>query len=80
MEPPNHPARKEHSRKHLPHRKRPKQFKLPVRATLVLLLALYASLASAGLMYAAHEVLPLIVMGAAGVFVTAYGFVDGKIE
>lgn len=79
MEPRNHPARNNHVRKHLPRRKRPKQPKLPVRTTLVLLLALYASLAAAGLMYAAHQVFPLIVMGMASVFVTAYNFLDSKI-
>ena len=46
----------------------------------MLLLSLYASLVSAALMYAAHEVVPLIVMGAAGVFTTAYGFIDDKIK
>ncbi len=80
MQPRNHPARKDHGRKRRPRSNRPKQPRLSVRTTLVLLLALYASLASAGLMYAAHQVVPLIVMGAAGVFVTAYDFLNGKIE
>jgi hypothetical protein len=80
MEPRNRPARKDHGRKRRPRRNQPKQPKLPVRTTVVLLLALYAALAAGGLLYAAHHVIPLIVMGSVGVFVTAYNFLDGKIE
>ena len=74
----SHPARKDHGRKRRPRRNQPKQPKLSVRTTLVLLLALYAALAAAALLYAAHQVIPLIVMGSVGVFTTAYDFLNGK--
>ena len=80
MEPRKRPARKDHGRKRRPRRNQPEQPKLSVRTTVVLLLALYAALAAAGLLYEAHQVIPLIVLGSLGAFVTAYGFVDGKIE
>ena len=81
MEPRNHPARKDHGRKRPRSRgNQPQQLKLSVRTTVVLLLALYAALAAAGLLYEAHQVTPLIVMGSIGAFVTAYDFLDSKIE
>ena len=40
----------------------------------------YAAAAAAGLLSAAHQVIPLIVMGSVSTFVTAYDFLDGRIE
>jgi len=76
MQSRNLPGRKENRRTS----RGRKQPKLSVRSTLVLLLALYAALADAGLLYAAHVIVPLIAVSAAGVFVTAYGFLDDRIE
>jgi hypothetical protein len=81
MQPRNHPARKDPGRKRpRSRRNQPKQPKLSVHTTAVLLLALYAALAAASLLYEAHQVIPLIVMGSIGAFVTAYDFLDCKIE
>jgi hypothetical protein len=81
MEPRNHPARKDHGRKRPDWPgSEPKQPKLPVHTTVVLLLALYAALAAAGLLYEAHQDVWLIMMGSISAFVTAYDFLDSKIE
>ena len=54
--------------------------KLSVRSALLVLLAQYAALLDAALLYAAHQAVPLIVVTAAAAFVGAFHFFDGLIE
>ena len=54
--------------------------KLSVRVALLVLLAQYVAIADAGLLYLAHQALPLVVVSAMAAFVAAYKFFDGLIE
>ena len=54
--------------------------KLSVRSALLVLLALYAALVDAALLYAARQAVPLIVVSAGAAFVAAFHFFDGLIE
>jgi hypothetical protein len=54
--------------------------KLSIRSALLVLLALYAALVDAALLYAAHQAIPLILVTAAGAFVGAFHFFDGLVE
>jgi hypothetical protein len=59
---------------------RPDKPKMSVRSALLVLLALYAALVDAALLYAARQAAPLILVTAAGAFVGAFHFFDGLIE
>lgn len=56
------------------------QFKLPIREVLLLVLAQYAALTDAALLYAAHQAVPLIIASVIAAFVGAYHFFDALIE
>jgi hypothetical protein len=61
-----------------PHR-RPRGL-LSVRAALVLGFAVLAALGGAGLLYAAHRPVALVVLGAVGIFAAALKLFDSMIE
>ena len=69
MQPRNQPARKGGQQ---PRRRDPEQRRLlSVRSALVLTLALSTALGGAVLLYEAHRPVPLIVLGAVGIFAAA---------
>jgi hypothetical protein len=53
---------------------------LSVRAAFILTVAVLAALGGAGLLYAAHRPVALIVLGAAGTFAAALKMLDSLIE
>jgi hypothetical protein len=53
---------------------------LSIRAALVLGFAVLAALGGAGLLYAAHRPVALVVLGAVGIFAAALKFLDSTIE
>ena len=54
--------------------------KISIRMALVVLLAQYAALADAALLYVARQAVPLILVTAAAAFAAAYHFFDDVIE
>src|SRR5271165_3957546 len=78
MEPRKPPARKGGQQPRLPDPER--HSLLSVRSALVLSLALTVALLGAGLLYEAHRPVPLIVLGAVGIFAAALKLLDSMIE
>jgi hypothetical protein len=71
---------KANERKPLPSPSQSGQFKLPIRAGVLLSLAQYVALADAALLAAAHLAVPLILASVVVAFIAAYHFFDGLIE
>jgi hypothetical protein len=75
MQPRNQPVRKTKDKPG----GRPKAL-LSVRSAFVLTVAVLAALGGAGLFYAAHRPVALIVLGAVGIFAAALKLLDSLIE
>lgn len=80
MQPRFRLPRKTNGEEPLPSPHQSGQFRIPIRAALLLLYAQYFALADGALLYDAHQAAPLIVASVIAAFVGAYHFFDGVIE